>query len=124
MDWLNELQKISASPENEATILTEIGEIDILNTVSEVSAPTVVLHSRDVVVVPSDQARRLAAMNPNTEFIPLDRVNHLVLDSEPARPIALRAIRRYLDEDPAADSVSTPQPTLIGNSLVTSPDVS
>ncbi len=108
MDWFNELQRISTSASNAARILIETGEIDILDHLGQVTTPTLVLHSRKDVVVPFDQGRRLAALIPNSEFIPLDSANHLILEDEPAWPAALRAMHRFLGQESSERNMAVP----------------
>ena len=61
------------------------GETDVSGLLARVSAPTLVMHSRDDARVPFDQGRRLAAGIPGARFVPLASPNHLILEDEPAR---------------------------------------
>lgn len=62
----------------------------------EVTAPTLVLHSRGDVAVPFDEGRRLAALLPNAHFVPLDSDNHVLLETEPPWPVFLAELRAFL----------------------------
>lgn len=108
MDWFNEIQRVSNSPENSVRVQTEHSKTDVLNRLSEVAVPTLVLHSRGDSVVPFEQGRQLAAMIPNAHFVPLDSRNHLLLASEPAWQTVLSEIRSFLGIKAAGSGVEAP----------------
>ena len=96
MDWFNELQRTSTSMDNAVRILTAYSEIDILDRLSQVAAPTLVLNAQDDVVVPIEEGRRLASLIPDARFVPLESANHLLLETEPAWEVLLSEIQRFL----------------------------
>jgi class 3 adenylate cyclase/pimeloyl-ACP methyl ester carboxylesterase len=100
VDWFNELQRISATPEDAARNLIANGDTDVSQLLGQVSVPTLVMHSRDEARVPFDQGRRLAAGIPGARFVPLPSRNHLILEDEPAFPTFLREIRTFLATAP------------------------
>lgn len=91
-----ELQRACATPENAARLLESFGEIDVAELAPRVDVPTLVLHSRDDAAVPFEAGRDLAARIPGARFVPLDSVNHLILDHEPAWPVWRSAVREFL----------------------------
>lgn len=91
-----ELQRVSASPQAAARLLEALGEIDVRDLLPRVRVPTLVTHSRDDAAVPFEAGRRLAAGIPDARFLPLDSVNHLILDHEPAWPVFRDALRGFL----------------------------
>jgi pimeloyl-ACP methyl ester carboxylesterase len=95
-DWFNELQRISASPEDAARNLIANGDADVSPLLSQISVPTLVMHSRDDASVPFDQGRRLAAGITDARFVSLLSRNHLILEGEPAFPIFLQEIRTFI----------------------------
>lgn len=95
-DWFNELQRISASPEDAARNLMANGEADVTALLSKVSVPTLVMHSRHETRVPFESGRRLAAGIPGARFVPLESRNHLILEDEPAFPHFLEEIKSFL----------------------------
>jgi pimeloyl-ACP methyl ester carboxylesterase len=99
MDWFNDLQKICTSPENAARIDAANGDVDVSSLLSQVTAPTLILHCRNDVVVPFNEGRRLAAMIPGARFVALESRNHILLDDEPAWPRFLREVESFLAED-------------------------
>ncbi len=98
MDWFNELQRVSVSPENAVRIRTITDSIEVSELLPRVSVPTLVLHCREDGIVPFDEGRRMAAMIPGARFVPLDGRNHLILEDEPAWPRFLEEVRGFLAE--------------------------
>jgi class 3 adenylate cyclase/pimeloyl-ACP methyl ester carboxylesterase len=101
-DWFNELQRISASPEDAVRNLMANGETDVTALLAKVNVPTLVMHSRHEARVPFEQGRRLAAGIPGARFVPLESRNHLILEDEPAFPRFLEEIQAFLKSDLAA----------------------
>ncbi|HSL24178.1 MAG TPA: alpha/beta fold hydrolase [Vicinamibacterales bacterium] len=96
MEWFNELQHISASPENAARLMEEFSRIDVRALLGGVKAPTIVLHSEGDAAIPFDEGRQLAAGISGARFVPLPSRNHLVLEHERAWPILLRELGEFL----------------------------
>jgi pimeloyl-ACP methyl ester carboxylesterase/DNA-binding winged helix-turn-helix (wHTH) protein len=92
----NELQRASTSAGNAARFVEEFGAIDVEALLPRVRVPTLVLHSRDDAAVPFDEGRRVAAGIPGARFVGLESHNHLLLESEPAWPVFLEEVRRFL----------------------------
>jgi len=95
-DWFNELQRITVSGELAARIFTATGDTDVTALLSQVSAPTLVLHARDEARVPFEAGRRMAAGIPGARFVALPGRNHLFLESEPAFAQFLEQTRAFL----------------------------
>jgi serine/threonine protein kinase/pimeloyl-ACP methyl ester carboxylesterase len=91
MDWFNELQRVSASPEVAARIMEASYTIDVREEARRVTTPTLVLHSTDDARVPFAAGRQLASLIPGARFVPLDSRNHIPLEHEPAW-------QRFVDE--------------------------
>lgn len=96
MDWFNELERISVSPENAVRIRENNNNIDITPLLSQINIPTLVMHCRGDAVVPFEEGRRLAASIPNARFVPLDGNNHLILEHQPSWPRFLEEVRNFL----------------------------
>jgi pimeloyl-ACP methyl ester carboxylesterase/DNA-binding CsgD family transcriptional regulator len=84
IDWFNELCRKTTSPEIAARLLESRAEVDVMNLLGDVRAPTLVLHSRDDDVVSIKEGRVLAAGIPGAQFVELDSKNHVLLENEPA----------------------------------------
>jgi pimeloyl-ACP methyl ester carboxylesterase len=83
-EWFNELQRVTATPENAARMLSALGDVDVREALGNVRAPTLVLHSRDDNVVPMKDGIELASGIPGARFVPLSSKNHILLAEEPA----------------------------------------
>ena len=100
MEWFNELQRISASPENAARLMEEFSRIDVRALLADIQAPTIVFHCEQRRAIPFDEGRLLAADIPGARFVPLPSRNHLVLAHEPAWQILLRELGDFLKREP------------------------
>jgi pimeloyl-ACP methyl ester carboxylesterase len=83
-DYFNELQLKTTSPECAARYFDVVGGFDITDLVSEVKAPTLVMHVGDDQAVPFEAGRQLAVSIPAARFIALPGRIHLFLEHEPA----------------------------------------
>jgi len=95
-DWFNELQRITVSGEMATRIYTAVGETDVSALLPRVSAPTLVLHTREDARVPFEAGRRMAAGIPGARFVALPGRNHLFLETEPAFAQFLEHTRAFL----------------------------
>jgi pimeloyl-ACP methyl ester carboxylesterase len=94
--WLDDLQRISASPKNAARILMLIDEISIRPLLPLVSVPTLVFHADRDRVIPAEEGRILAAEIPGARFVSLSTRNHILLAQEPAWRVFLEEFGAFL----------------------------
>jgi len=99
MQWFNDLQRITTSPENAVRIDRATGNVDVSEMLSQVTVPTMVLHCRGDAVCPFDTGRRMAAGIPGARFVALEGCNHVILEDEPAWPRFLQEVAGFLAED-------------------------
>lgn len=92
----DELQRVSASPENAVRFRQVFNTIDVRRLAPQVRVPTLVLHARDDGIVPFEEGRLLASLIPGAQFVPLEGRNHLLLADEPAWPSFLAEMRTFL----------------------------
>ena len=95
-DSFNELQRRTTSPECAARYFDVVGDFDITDLLSEVKAPTLVMHVRGDLIVPIDAGRQLAAGIPGARFIAFQGQNHLFLENEPASDRFFEEIKLFL----------------------------
>jgi len=95
-EWLNELARISATPENAATMERAFYHIDVVDLARQVTTPTLVLHGRSDAGVPFEEGRLLAALIPGARFVPLDSPNHILLEVEPAWARFLAEVHAFI----------------------------
>src|SRR5882757_314977 len=102
MGWFNDLQRISASAENAARLMQSAGDINVLDLLPGIVAPTLVLHCRDDASSPFEQGRLVASRIPGARFVTLESRNHILLPRDPAWAIFVGEVRRFLREDASA----------------------
>jgi pimeloyl-ACP methyl ester carboxylesterase len=73
---------LSTSRENALKVMIESCDIDVLDLLPKVSAPTLVCQHDSV--VPFDEGRRVAMSIPHARFVSLESENHIPLPGEPA----------------------------------------
>ncbi len=96
MDWLNELQRVSTSPENAVRMMSEFPRIKILDLLPKISCPTLVLHSRDDAAVPVQEGRLVAARIRGARFVELPSRCHLIAPGDPAWDVFVREFSAFL----------------------------
>jgi class 3 adenylate cyclase len=95
MDWLNELQRKTVSPENAARLYEVFANIDVSALLHKVTTPTLVLHAHGDQMVPHRCGREISEGIPGARFITLKSSNHLLLAHEPAFVRLLDEVRRF-----------------------------
>lgn len=97
LEWFNEFQRHTTSPENAVRFLSAFGDIDVRDQLAKVSVPTLVIHSAGDLRIPAETGRDLAATIPNAEYLSLNSQNHLLLGREPASRLFIEAVNRFLE---------------------------
>jgi pimeloyl-ACP methyl ester carboxylesterase/DNA-binding CsgD family transcriptional regulator len=110
--WFNELCRKTTSPEIAARLLDTRARINVVDLLSKVQTPTLILNSREDDVTPIAEGHILAAGIRGAQFVELDSKNHILLEGEPAWE---RFCREVLDFMGTKDSVSAEDPAF--NSL-------
>ncbi len=95
-DAFNELQRRTTSPANAVRFLEAFSRIDVSAAAPLVACPTLILHGRWDHRVPFASARELAALIPDSRLVPLDSRNHIMTSVEPAWPVFLDEVERFL----------------------------
>jgi len=95
--WFDELQRVSTSPENAASLMELDDEIDVRSLLPQVRVPTLVMHCDRDQVVPAKHGQLLAGEIPGARYVSLPSTNHLILETEPAWPIFLEELGLFLN---------------------------
>ena len=106
MDWFNELQRKSVSPDNAAKLNEAIGDFDVSDLLPHIRVPTLVLHSRNDAVCPYKGGRRFATEIPGARFVTLESDNHILLAHEPAFHKFIEEMRRFIARDESGSATS------------------
>ncbi len=96
----NELQRRTCSPENAARFMRVFGDIDVLDLATQVTVPTLVMHSRDEIRVPPAASTTLASLIPGSRLTMLPSRNHILAADEPAWPMFLAELRSFVNSTP------------------------
>ncbi|VUD67331.1 Sigma factor SigB regulation protein RsbQ [Thalassocella blandensis] len=96
LNWFNEFQRLTTSPENAARFLSVFGDIDVRDKLSQVKVPTLVLHSLGDQRIPAKTGRDIAASIPHAEFVGLESDGHLLLGREAASSIFVETVHEFI----------------------------
>jgi pimeloyl-ACP methyl ester carboxylesterase/DNA-binding winged helix-turn-helix (wHTH) protein len=99
MAWFNDLQRISSSAENAARLQQSLAEVNVVDFLPSIAAPTLVLHCREDAAVPFEQGRLIASRIPGARLVALESRNHVLLPRDPAWPVFVSEVRRFLREE-------------------------
>jgi len=97
-DWFNELQARTASPAQAARVLRMLSAFDVEPLLPTLRVPTLVIHARHDAVAAYRSGVAFAATIPGARLVSLESHNHILLEDEPAFPVMLAELRRFLDE--------------------------
>lgn len=103
MDWHNELQRVSSSPENAVRMLSEFPKIKILDMLPKIGCPTLVLHSRDDASVPVQEGRVIAARIRGARFVELPSRSHMVTPGDHAWELYVTEFSRFMGWEQAQE---------------------
>ena len=84
LDWFNELCRRTTKPEIAAKLLEGRSKVNVVDMLSQLKVPTLVLHARQDEVSPFSEGVLLASRIPDAEFVQLESRNHVLLEEEPA----------------------------------------
>jgi pimeloyl-ACP methyl ester carboxylesterase/DNA-binding SARP family transcriptional activator len=96
--WFDEFQRQTTSPSNAVRFQNAFGDIDVRDQLRQVRAPTLVLHARHDQRITLEQGRELAISIPNARFVVLESRSHIILGHEPAWPVCMEEVQRFLAE--------------------------
>jgi len=96
---LEEQMRLSVSPKNAVRLESEMHRIDVRNLATQITVPTLVLHSHEDEAVPFEEGRLLASLIPKARFVALESKNHLLTEQEAAWQKFVEAVRGFLGEE-------------------------
>jgi len=98
LDWFNEMQRRTASPECAARYFTTVAGFDVTALLPKVTVPTLVMHAREEVAQPVELGRELAAGIPGAKFVAFPGRNHLPLEQDATMPRVIEEIDLFLSK--------------------------
>lgn len=96
--WFNEVQRVTASPENAVRLMRIFATIDVRDLLPKVTTPTIVFHARGDQAIPFAAGEYLAENIPGAVFVPLESKNHILLENDEAWPEFVRITREFLSD--------------------------
>ncbi|MEP2736602.1 MAG: alpha/beta fold hydrolase [Erythrobacter sp.] len=96
LEWFDEFQRQTVSPENAARFLEAFSQIDVRERLEQITCPALVIHSRGDQRIPFETGRRLAAKIPGAQFAGIESANHLLLGREAAAAKFVKLTRDFL----------------------------
>jgi pimeloyl-ACP methyl ester carboxylesterase len=98
---MNEMQRLSATPAVAERLVTVTADINVVDLLPKVKAPTLVMHLRGDLRAPFVLGQEIAAAIPGARFMPLEGRNHLQLPTDPAYREFYNAVSTFLGGKPA-----------------------
>lgn len=95
---LNEIQRVAATPAMAERFLLASTNVNVLDDLARIKAPTLVLHSTRDLRVPFALGQEIAAGIPGAKLVPLDTGNHLIMPGEPAHRVMSDVIADFLGD--------------------------
>ena len=108
----DELQKATVAPDMAVRYLRAMFNVSVRELAPRVQCPALVMHMRGDQMILFDQGRRLAALIPGAQFVPLPGNNHVPFEHEPAWAGFVQHVRSFLagaQSPPAATLALTPR---------------
>jgi len=106
-DWFTGYQRQAASRSGAAAMLLANYEVDVIDLLPEVSAPTLVIHAKGDRAIPFAQGREIAGTIPNARFIPIESDRHTA-DTATANVIRDTVIQFILGDREGAPTKLSP----------------
>lgn len=95
-DAINEIQLQACDGKIAELFFRVISKVDLSEAATRVKAETLILHGDNERGVPLSEARYAASKIPKAKFIYLPTPNHILLADEPAWPIFLEEVSRFI----------------------------
>ncbi len=99
MSWLDELQRVAVTGETAYAARTQRVLADATADLARLSMPALVVHSVEDRMNEFEHARTLATLLPDARLVPLQSRNHIVLEDEPAWPVLVDEVARFMAVD-------------------------
>lgn len=96
MRSFNDMQRVSCTPHEAASIRRVIVDYDATAHLREVRCPTLVLHNPHDAMVPFEEGRLVASSIAGARLVPFESLNHVPLCGEPAFALVNRLIDEFV----------------------------
>ena len=109
MRWVDDLMRASVSASNAHAAHQQRQRADASDLLGDLDVPTLVLHAVGDRMNSFNHGRYLASSIAGARLVTLDSQNHILLEDEPAWPVFVDEVARFLAADRSADPTH-PQP--------------
>jgi pimeloyl-ACP methyl ester carboxylesterase len=96
MRSFNDMQRVSCTPHEAASIRRVFADVDATAHLREVRCPTLVLHNPRDAMVPFEEGRLVASGIAGAQLVPFESQNHVPLCGEPAFALMNRLIDEFV----------------------------
>ena len=93
---MEKFMQVSTTAENIIRMGQSSFDLDLSDLAQQIKVPTLVFHAVNDQVVPFAEGRFMASLIPGAQFVPLDTMNHLLVEGEPAWVKFQETLRRFL----------------------------
>ena len=97
--FMDEMLRISGTPEDVNAFLSASGKIDVSALARQIKAPTLIIHMRGDQVVPFYLGTDLASLIPGARLVPIDGSDHVPIPGDGESEQIDRAVTPFLDQD-------------------------
>jgi pimeloyl-ACP methyl ester carboxylesterase/DNA-binding CsgD family transcriptional regulator len=116
MSWLDELQRVSTSTEIAVISRRQRAHANAIELLKDLRMPTLVLHARGDRMNEFSDGRFLASAIDDARLVALESSNHILLGDEPAWPVFVDEVTRFIEPDrQAAGSASVDVAALLSS---------
>jgi pimeloyl-ACP methyl ester carboxylesterase/DNA-binding CsgD family transcriptional regulator len=99
MRWFDDLQRMSTSPANAVASRIARQEVDIVDELSRITAPTLVLQAIGDRSTTFDNAVSVSSRIDGARLVPLQSRNHILLADEPAWEVFIGEVASFLEPE-------------------------
>ena len=106
MRWVDDLMRVSVSASTMVRAKQERNNADVSHLLPQLRVPTLVLHALGDRMNSFEHGRHLASSIRGARLVALESQNHILLEDEPAWPVFLDEVERFLAPDRAKSARS------------------
>ena len=99
MRWFDDLQRMSTSPENSVASRIARQQVDIVDEISRITAPTLILQSTGDRSMSFDNAVQVSGLIEGSRLVALDSRNHILLADEPAWATFIDEVAAFIEPE-------------------------
>jgi pimeloyl-ACP methyl ester carboxylesterase len=96
VNWFNAFQKACGPGENMARFREMFDEMDVSDSLGDIKAPTLIIHSDEDAIAPCSEGKYIAARIPGAQFVQLKSKNHMLFGNEPDFPKLITSIVNFV----------------------------